>query len=231
MAIAFVQQKVGYSSGNSVNVTFDSNNTAGNLLVYSHTAFGSIGSTTESVTDNNSNSIQSVANISAEFSQYLRYVQNCNGGANQVTGDGNQGFNALSILEYSGVATSSALVGNNTGASFGTAITSGDVTTSDPNVLLIAGVGYGERDFTAGTNYTTRSVIKQIASVAVEDRIVSSTGTYNATGTLNSNGSWGIVLAAFKEGGVTALVPNRDDAVSIAEAITPNLKNMPKAFN
>ncbi len=102
------------------------------------------------------------------------------------------------VAEYSGVA---AVVDVTATASptFGTAADSGAATTLTPGDLLFGHVVTGRLNhtFTAGTGYTLRQTTSTGAS-AVEDQVVSATGSYHATFTLDSSDYWICVLVALK---------------------------------
>jgi hypothetical protein len=106
------------------------------------------------------------------------------------------------IAEYSGLATSNAVdvtVVGGSGATAGTAVDSGWLTTLTPGDLLFAHVVTGQlnQTFTAGTGYTIEKTTPTGAS-AVEDQSVSATGSYHATVTLGTAQYWICALVALK---------------------------------
>lgn len=96
----------------------------------------------------------------------------------------------------------------------GTAPTSGSVTTTAASELLVGGIhgdGSAGDTFTAGTGYTTRETVfggGVSFKVALEDRVVSSTGSYVADGTINNSMAWTAGVLTFKaSGGAPACKP------------------------
>jgi hypothetical protein len=111
----------------------------------------------------------------------------------------------LQIYEYSGVATTSPLdqTASSTGSS--DSPSSGSVTTTGANELLIAGVVIqASTSFSDWTNFfNEESDFKNIGgspkrSYAGADRIVTATGTYSTTATAGATASWRAQIAAFK---------------------------------
>jgi hypothetical protein len=104
----------------------------------------------------------------------------------------------LIIAEYSGIA---AVVDATAAAGpvSGTAVDSGALTTLTPGDLLFGHVVTVSLNhtFTAGTGYTLRQTTPTGAS-AIEDQLVSATGSYHATFTLNSADYWVGALVALK---------------------------------
>src|SRR5260370_1144790 len=114
----------------------------------------------------------------------------------------------LIIAEYSGVATANPIdvvAVSNSGATAGTAVDSGSVTTLASGDLLCGHVvtAYLNHTFTPGTGYTLENTTPTGAS-AIEDQLVSATGSYHATFTLNSADYWIASLVAIKPAVSTA---------------------------
>lgn len=96
---------------------------------------------------------------------------------------------SVTIAEYSGIA---ALDGTAAATGTGTSASSGPVSTTNANDLLVGALA----PFTitrAGKGYTVRS------GSTIEDENVTATGSYSATAT-SSGGPWIMQLAAFKAG-------------------------------
>ena len=109
----------------------------------------------------------------------------------------------LIIAEYSGIAavvdaTAAA------GPTSGTTADSGALSTLTPGDLLFGHVVTASLNhtFTAGTGYTLRQTTPTGAS-AIEDQLVSATGSYHATFTLDSADYWICALVALKPAAVT----------------------------
>ncbi len=119
----------------------------------------------------------------------------CAGGGNTRRG--------IQLYEYSGTATSSPLETVNAVASTGSTATpsSGSLTTTSANTLLVAGVvmvasGTG---FSAWSNtFTERADFTSTARFGGADRYVSTAGTYSTVATNSAASNWRGQIAAFK---------------------------------
>jgi hypothetical protein len=116
----------------------------------------------------------------------------------------------LDVLEYQGVPTSSCDETStiNTGTSPGNPIDSHSLTTSNANDILIgfAGMNNGGT-WTAATGYTIRTLNGVGEQMVMEDRLVSSTGTYNANPTYSVNGDWVAAMIVFKQQAIASCSP------------------------
>jgi hypothetical protein len=108
------------------------------------------------------------------------------------------------VAEYSGIAAVVDAIAT-AGPVFGTTADSGGLTTLTPGDLLFGHVVTGQLNhtFTAGTGYTLRQTTPTGAS-AVEDQVVSATGSYHGTFTLNTADYWICVLVALKPAAASA---------------------------
>jgi hypothetical protein len=105
----------------------------------------------------------------------------------------------LRAAEYSGLAASSPLDVTAKGSNKSTPANSGNATTTTASELLFgAGMTADAYTSTPTTGFTMIAVTSQ--GNMFEDRIVSATGSYAATGTFQTSGSqeWVIQLATFK---------------------------------
>jgi hypothetical protein len=103
------------------------------------------------------------------------------------------GGSDLLALEYSGLSLSGAfdVTASNSGTTV--AMASGTATTTFAHELII---GYGEASaVAAGAGYTGRATI---SGNLVEDMIVSSAGSYEATATTTTTAGWQMIMATFK---------------------------------
>lgn len=216
MAATLVQTKSGSSGGynNSFSFTFNSNVTAGSLLVLNLTAGNA--DILSTVADNNSNTwIEAVNTDNSETGErqtWLYYVANANSGSTQVTVTYDASDfpdTAYIAREYSGIATSSPLDQTSTandGASYvqthsaGTTGTTtqatelvilGGGTSGDTSPTLVAGSGYGNGLEQKGFDLYTYAFMS--------DKTVTSTGTQtgNFTSTTFVRGQG--FIATFKE--------------------------------
>jgi len=103
------------------------------------------------------------------------------------------------IAEYRGVDATSPLdvVAGATGS--GASSNSGAVTTTNANDLLVGANLVSQLTTGAGTSYTNRMITSPDGDI-LEDRIVTSVGSYSATASL-SGGSWVMQMVAFRAAG------------------------------
>lgn len=186
----------------SVELVFVSNNTAGDLLVVG--AVVATGITVTGITDTRSNTWVKIDSVdSGSVNVELWYVKNCAAGANTVTVSysGAGGSIAAAAAEYSSIDTASPLDQKAKASGSGTAADSGATpATTRSNELIVAVVGSSAAvTFTAGASFTEREDTNNVESVTIEDRVVTSTGTYSGTATLSASNPWGAIVATFLE--------------------------------
>ena len=203
MPPAFVQgATTGYTNSGTFGLAFPSGNTLGNLIIVFGSNFGSAAT----ISDTNSNSYSQLSNLNVADPthgyQPVWYAFNCASGANTVTVvSGALASAALLIAEYSGISTTSPLdqSGTNSGSG-GTTWTGPSLTTTHASELLLV-IAYASPSggpttisspFTADETTTAGSFVVGILA----ENIVSSTGTYQATGAYVF-GSYGITMATF----------------------------------
>ena len=199
----FVQGNSGPStiqaSNSSLAVSYLSSQTAGNLNIVA-VGWGDNTSSISSVTDSKGNTyIWAVGpTTNTGLQQSIYYAKNIVGGtSNKVTVMFNQAaaYPDVRILEYSGLDPTSPLDVTAAAAVNGPSASSGSATTTSANELIF-GAGNSAHHYTAaGTGFTSR-VINIYGSIA-EDKVVSSSGSYNAAAT-NSAGLWVMQMATFK---------------------------------
>ncbi len=197
-----------------VAVPFTAAQSAHNLNVVA-VGWNDTSSSVVSITDSNSNTYVLAATTESTpvpspsgsqqrgVSQAIYYAKDINAGVNTVTVTFNQttAIQSVRIVEYTGLDTVSPLdtsVGNN-----GTALTadSGTVTTNSANDLLF-GAGTITTGFTAaGTGFNT--VLINGLSDIVEDQVVATVASYNATSALTL-GDWVMQMVAFRAAGQVA---------------------------
>jgi len=126
--------------------------------------------------------------------QSIYYAANIVGGNNTVTVTFNQNSTSpdIRILEYTGVSALDVKAGaSGTGAK----ANSGSVTTTSSNELIF-GAGTTTGGFTgAGSGFTSRIITTPDADIA-EDKVVTNSGSYNATAT--GSAAWVMQMVAFK---------------------------------
>jgi IPT/TIG domain len=203
--ISFVQTNSATPQGNfsSVGVTYTVAQTAGNLNVIV-VGWNDSTSTITGVTDTSGNAYSVAAPVvvqSGTASQAIYYAKNITGaaaGANTVTVT----FSAaarhpdIRIAEYSGIDTANPL-DTSAGAQGNTATSdSGPAATTNANDLLVGGNTVQSTTTAPGTGFTSRGITAD--GDILEDQIVSSTGSYNATATLDKVQQWIMQFAAFR---------------------------------
>jgi hypothetical protein len=195
----FVQVKSAtLTSGASEAITFTAAQTSGNLNVVA-VMWGDTTSTVSSVTDSKGN-IYALAvgpTKASGLTSAIYYAKNIASGSNTVTVKFNQtaSYPNVNVLEYSGLDTANPLDVRAAATGSGTTANSGSATTTSANELIV-GAGNPTSVFKSpGSGFTSR-VINAFGGIS-EDKVVSSTGSYNATATLSS-GTWVMQMATFR---------------------------------
>ncbi len=212
---------------NTYPLAFGSNVTAGSLLLACVTS----GATdVVTLTDNNSNSWVQVTTVTEERKTELWRVYNANAGATTVTltfQPGRFADSNMIIREYSGIDTTNALdvfaVGQDYGGFLQTHTSSSTATTAQNDELIIACEGTsGASDpvLVAGTNYgnqRSQNGDDVFTYGGMEDRVVSSTGTYLATFGTTGFVRGETIIATFKITGAPAAPTARPEDIFFFE--------------
>jgi hypothetical protein len=106
---------------------------------------------------------------------------------------GNSGYTAAAAV-YSGLALASPLDAMIATSGQGTTLSTGTITTSHPHDLIVGIVG-SNGSLVAGAGFTKR--VGGNFSL-IEDREVTSTGSYGATATAGQNSNWSMAMVALK---------------------------------
>lgn len=197
-AIAFVQSK-SVDSGNTTSgtLTFNSNIGSGHLNIV---GIRQGGSSTVTVTDNLGNTYtQSKTTANGDHTDYIYYAKNTTAGACTVTVTFNSSATMRwAIAEYSGPSTSSPEDVKTDATGSSTTASSGNVTTSANDEVLIGFASVsGASTFTANNSFTVRETVN--SKIALADRIVTSSGTYSASFTLGTSGDWICEIVTYKQ--------------------------------
>lgn len=117
---------------------------------------------------------------------------------NVASSNGGDFIRACSI-SYSGIATSSALDQNSSNTGSGTTWTSSSVTTTVANEVIVNLVGSptSNSSFTPDGAFNSRGSVE--SDMFIEDKIVSATGSFSPTVTVNAGGSFGDFLLTFAD--------------------------------
>jgi len=206
MAIAYVNGVGNYQSASATTIAAPAaNHTTGNLLVVFVGMYGN-SVTVSSIADTAGNTYTYVTRKVGTYNTIeCWYAKNITGNTNNVvtaTFGGSIDDRTITVDQYSGCDTTAPLDQYNTGTGDSNTPTTGDITTTAANEVLVAGVYncyFYPSTITAGTNYTLRTLTDPAPSYgASEDRIVSATGTYNATFSLDIARDWVSIVASFK---------------------------------
>jgi len=209
--INMVQSKASTTSGTVATINWTSNTTTGNLIVVGYTLLDSVDQVT-SVTDSQGNTYTKITSASGTIGGSagayggVWYSKNITGGTTPsitVTGGGGANINAVA-MEFSGIDTVNPLDSAAVKRGVGTtaSMTSGTSAATSASNELIVGVGHtdwGSNTFTSGTNYTglLRSVNDAFVDVAMEYKVVTSTGTQTATMTSGNASDYSMALVPF----------------------------------
>jgi hypothetical protein len=190
-------------------------NTAGNLLwvgINDYAVVSDGWSYSVSDTKGNTYPVVSVAdsgNVNGPQLIATFYAANIPGGANTITcsrGAHNGGSGRCVVLEYSGLATASPLNGHAENTNTGTNFTTGNLTTTNNNDLLIGYFASRDAQTWSNLSWASRFSSNVDFGVLVQDKLVSAKGQYAATaiGSISSLGPGAI--NAFKSArGSTAI--------------------------
>jgi fibronectin type 3 domain-containing protein len=188
----------------NVAATFNAAQTSGNLIV-AIVGWNDTTAAVTSISDSKGNVYQLAIGPTQRpgaLSQSIYYAKNiaaAAAGGNTVTVVFSQPavYVDLRVLEYSGIDRNAPLdvaVGGN--GNNGTS-SSGAVTTTNANDLLVAGNMVWTGTTGAGSGYTSRIITSPDGDLA-EDRVVTAAGAQTATAPLSFPDNWVMQLAAFK---------------------------------
>jgi chitodextrinase len=204
--IAFVQVNSATPQGAaaSVGVKFIAAQTAGDLNVVV-VGWNDATAQVQSVVDSSGNTYQRAAGptvVAGSATQSLYYAANiadaaANGNTVTVTFSPAAAFPDIRIAEYRGIATTNALDVAIGASGSGTSSSSGSITTTNANDLLVAGNLVQTMTGGPGTSFTSRVITSPDGDI-LEDRIVTTTGSYSASATVSPSGWWIMQMAAFR---------------------------------
>ena len=194
---------------NTINVTFTSNCTAGDLIIV-HLDWGDNTKTVTSVVDNNGNSYSAIANThitwNTSWSGQLFYAYNVVVAPNvkikvTATFSGTPAVHyQLYINEYSGMLTTSAPLDQSSAAA-GTAlaVSSGFKTTVLANELIYGvGIGGGAGTIGVGSGFSSNSAYAITEQNIVESELGVNPGSYDAHFTNSAVSPWIAQMATFQ---------------------------------
>lgn len=215
-SIAFVQSNSAtpQASQATVTITYTLAQTLGNLNVVV-VGWNDSSATVSSVADSSGNlyALAAAPVVQASTaSQAIYYAKNIAGaaaGANTVTVTFNVAarFPDIRIAEYSGLDTVNPLdVAAGTQGSSTATSDSGLASTTNSNDLLIGANVVQSTTTAAGTGFTSRGITQD--GDILEDRVVTVTGSYNATASLDKVQPWIMQIVAFRAAGSGSPAPS-----------------------
>jgi hypothetical protein len=200
------------TTGAGTTLAYASNVTAGSNLILGMRVGGAGGDQSTTVTGTGSETwVKAVHRFDAAFGYVdIWYKENtASSGAYTVTvGYGVSTTCRLSIHEYSGLAISSSVDQTNSGQGDSVPTSGYDITTLSANELIFAVMGNQAVDTVSAEALYTLKVQNPAAPntrMAVQDQIVSATGTYHGafseTQDVGSSPRWVACIASFKAAG------------------------------
>ncbi|MGC1265311.1 MAG: IPT/TIG domain-containing protein [Candidatus Acidiferrum sp.] len=203
--ISFVQvnSATPQSPETTVSIPYSAPQFAGDLNIVV-VGWNDVSHTVSSVTDSAGNkysvAVPTTQNSAGSLSQTIYYAKNipaATAGANTVTVtfSGATAYPDIRILEYSGASLTSPIDVTATGTGNSTGSTTGAATTTNANDLLFAANMVTTGTGGAGAGFTSRIITTPDGDIA-EDRLVTATGSYDASATLSTTGQWVIQMVA-----------------------------------
>ncbi len=239
-APAFVQAKSS-SAWSTASLAFDSNNTAGNLIVAILTFDSGYPRPDVNCSDSKGNVYTTIGEqgLTSGDTQTMAvcYAENIASGANTVSASiGGYAWYAMTIAEYSGVATSNSVdvvaSAAAAGASGTDSMSTGSATTTTDGALIIGAFEAAHEPATvsAGSGYNSRSYA---ISIFLEDKIQSSAGAVTATASPSSSTDGSSMLIAFRPTGSNAQYVAPGDGLLTygTTATTPRARHYSSSWN
>lgn len=204
--LAFVNSGYGFDdTNNGICDTIAINHTTGNLIVVMVKHEGA--ATTKTISDTAGNSYTPLTvrdHSNGDIHAQMFYCANAIGNASnivRVTLGANRPYKRIYVHQYSGAAAS-PFDQENFGQGSSTSLSTSNISTTAANEVLVAfACEYNISSFSPGANFTERIDGNQQGlgfSGATEDRLITSTGTYNATMSWGVNDAWMLLIASFK---------------------------------
>ncbi|MGH8322945.1 MAG: chitobiase/beta-hexosaminidase C-terminal domain-containing protein, partial [Steroidobacteraceae bacterium] len=205
----------------SVSVTFTTAQSAGDLNVVV-VGWNDSTTTVKSVTDTSGNTYTLVGSptiqsgVASQAIYYAKNIASAAASANSVTVafNGSAAYPDMRVLEYSGLDTNSPLDVSAGATGNGTSSSSGAVTTTFANDLIVGANLVQTATTGAGAGFTSRMITVPDADI-VEDQVVTTTGSYSAIAPIQS-GLWLMQVVAFKAASLAAPTPSAPATLAAA---------------
>lgn len=227
-AIAFVKELVDYSdatSSNSISLTVPSGGVpAGDTLIVTveyETGTGSISSVSDS--SSNTYTVDATGRFNGSgnktaISICSAYMTTALSSGDTITINFAASYNhkAAWVTEFSGLASSSFVdqTANNNGTNANTVDSGTTATTTQADELLFASFGVattGSQTLVPESSPISYTALSSKVYGGSEYAIVSSTGTYNATGDFNSANHWAGAIVTYKQAASSCSSPTTED--------------------
>ena len=209
MTIEYVNGAVNFNEAAGSTIAAPAtNHTAGNLLVVFVSSKNGDGTDVTAIADTAGNTYTRITGIVSRYAGWseieMWYAKNITGNANNivtVTFNASYTNRGIQVLQYSGCDPTAPLDQSAVGEDFTATPATANITTTQADEVLVAADSlYTVKTHTPGANYTIRTQLSgaEPSWGDSEDRIVASTGDYNASYTLDSSTVWSMCLASFK---------------------------------
>lgn len=191
MAITRVQEISSFGNSATASCTYGTATTAGNLLIGVATQHE--GSTSTTTLPTNWNYATSDNDGNGDFILIMYYPNAPSTTSVSISWDGNTFRWTMYLAEYSGIVATSPLDQSNTGTN-STTPTSGSITTSYPNSVVIVGFStVSSQTFSSPTNSFTIVDQQSSGASAYLEYIATSSGTYSTTCSDGGTGANGVI--------------------------------------
>ena len=157
---------------------------------------------------------------------YAKNIVAATAGSNTVTVTFNTAAAGpdIRVAEYSGLDTGAPFDVASSGlATSGTAMTTGTMTTSSANELIVGADQLSQWTSAVGAGFTQR--VNTSHGHVLEDRIVTSFGNYTASATQGASGFWTMIGAAFRAASTDTTAPTTPTSVG-ATAVSASQINL-----
>lgn len=224
------KQTVGSNATGTANQAISFTNTIGNLLVLLYARSGGLATgQVTSITDASGNTwtVGTRGAVSGGTNTRLEawYCANAASTTRITVNSGTSQVNSWSVLEFSGVATTTPLdvaSGDNSATASSTTVATPSITTANASDLLIAAAHFPQTTTTAPSGWTalTDYDYSTTGSGRGAYQVVSATGTYSASWTAGSAVAAGVLTLAFKAGAASAQTKTLSGRVAPAAGLT-----------
>ena len=193
----------------TVSVTFNGAQTSGNLNVVA-IGWDDSSSAVASVADQRGNTYllgvgpTVIPNVKTQAIYYAANIAGSAAGTNRVTVtfSGSAKYPDVRLAEYSGIDTANPVDSGAEGSGNSGLSSSGPMTTHSANTLLVSANTVLTTTTAAGSGWTRRYITSPNADI-LQDRVVTSAGSYTATAPLSPASSWIMQALAFRVASVT----------------------------